>query len=510
MTMKRIRILDTTLRDGEQTAGVRLSSIRKLDIARQLERYGVDIIEAGFPASSNAEAASVTAIALSLKRAAVCALCRCDRRDIDIAWESVKSAVHPVLHLFIATSDIHIEYKLKKTREEVLSRISDTVAYAVSKGATVEFSAEDATRSDRDFLVKAIETAIESGAKTINLPDTVGYTMPSEYAELFRYVIANAKGADKVVFSAHCHNDLGLAVANSLAAVGAGAMQIEGTVNGIGERAGNAAIEEVVMAINTRSDIIGFTHGINISETARTCRLVSALSGLQIPPNKAIVGRNAFLHEAGIHQHGILCNRSTYEIMNPEELGFTQVGMPLGKLSGKHAFEDKLTALGYEFDPSAVEIMFATFKDLATRKPEIADDDVIAIINDYLDSRSGTYKLDSFQIQSGNRIQAMAMITLLHTATGETVSEAAIGQGPIDAAFNAINRISGVEQVKLESYDIKAVTEGTDALGEVQVKIRDGEHKFAGRGVSSDIIKASIKAYVNAVNKLLTLEHQNG
>lgn len=507
--MKRIKILDTTLRDGEQTAGVRLSAIRKLDIARQLERYGVDIIEAGFPASSSGEAAAVAAIAADLKKASVCALCRCDRRDIDIAWESLKTAVSPILHLFIATSDIHIQYKLKKSREDVLAIIADTISYAAAKGASVEFSAEDATRSDRDFLLSVVETAIRAGAKTINLPDTVGYTMPSEYAELFRYIISNANGADNVVFSAHCHNDLGVAVANSLAAIGAGAMQIEGTVNGIGERAGNAAIEEVVMAIDTRRDIIGFTHGMNIAETARTSRLVSSLSGLQIPPNKAIVGRNAFLHEAGIHQHGVLCNRSTYEIMQPESLGFTQLGMPLGKLSGKHAFADKLTALGYEFDTSAVDIMFATFKDFATRKPEIADDDVIAIINDYLDSLSGTYKLDTFQIQSGNRIQAMAMITLLHTATGETVSEAAIGQGPIDAAFNAINRIAGVEHVKLESYNIKAVTEGTDALGEVQVKIRDGEHKFAGRGVSSDIIKASIKAYVNAVNKLLTLEHQN-
>ncbi len=504
--MKKIRIFDTTLRDGEQTAGVHLSSVRKLEIARQLERYGVDVIEAGFPASSKQEAASVAAIAASLKKSAVCALCRADRRDIDAAYAAVRPSKRPVLHVFIATSDIHLEYKLKKTRDEVLSIIADAVSYAAATGAEVEFSAEDATRSDRDFLVRAVEAAIASGAKTINLPDTVGYSMPEEYADLFRYVIANAEGAESVVFSAHCHNDLGVAVANSLAALSAGAMQVEGTVNGIGERAGNAALEEVVMAINTRGELLGLSHGIDIGETARTARLVSSLSGLQIPPNKAIVGKNAFLHEAGIHQHGVLCNRSTYEIMTPEALGFTKAGMPLGKLSGRHAFIEKLTALGYEFDTSGLDKLYAAFKSLAARKPEITDVDIVAMVNDYLDSLSGAYKLDSFQIQSGNRIKSMAMITLLRTADGEQVSEAALGEGPIDAAFNAVDRIAGADSVTLESYDIKAVTEGTDALGEVMVKIRVGEHKFAGRGVSSDIIKASIKAYVNAVNKWLIFE----
>lgn len=504
--MKRIRIFDTTLRDGEQTAGVHLSSARKLEIARQLERYGVDVIEAGFPASSKQEAATVSAIAAALKRSAVCALCRADRRDIDVAYAAVRPSVRPVLHVFIATSDIHLEYKLKKTRDEVLAIIEDAVAYAAATGAEVEFSAEDATRSDREFLVKAVETAIAAGAKTINLPDTVGFSMPDEYAELFRYVLANAKGADSVAFSAHCHNDLGVAVANSLAALAAGALQVEGTINGIGERAGNAAIEEIVMAINTRGRSMGLTHGINIAETARTSRLVSSLSGLQIPPNKAIVGKNVFLHESGIHQHGVLCNRETYEIMTPESLGFTQAGLPLGKLSGRHALTEKLSSLGYEFDRAALDTLYANFKSLAARKPEITDGDILAIVNDYLDSLSGAYKLDSFQIQSGNRIRSMAMITLLRTADGETVSEAAMGEGPIDAAFNAVNRISGGNDICLESYEIKAVTEGTDALGEVLVKIRVGEHKFAGRGASSDIIKASIKAYVNAVNKWLIFE----
>ena len=504
--MKKIRIFDTTLRDGEQTAGVHLSAAAKLDIARQLERYGVDVIEAGFPASSAAEATAVAAVAAAVKKSSVCALCRADKRDIDAAVAALSAAAHPTLHIFIATSDIHIEHKLKKNRDEVIDIIRNSILYASEKISDIEFSAEDATRSDRDFLVRAVETAIDSGAKVINLPDTVGYSMPEEYAEMFRYVMANAKNAEKAIFSAHCHNDLGVAVSNSLAALSAGALQVEGTVNGIGERAGNAAIEEIVMAINTRGTLLGLSHGINISQTAKTSRMVSALSGLQIPPNKAIVGRNAFLHEAGIHQHGVLCNPLTYEIMSPESLGFSKDGLTLGKLSGRHAFSQRLAALGYELDASALDLTFETFKSVAAKKAEITDDDLLAIVSDYLDSLSGTYRLDSFQIQSGNRIKAMAMITLKRVSDGELLSEAALGEGPIDAAFNAVNRIASVDDVKLESYNIKAVTEGTDALGEVMVKIRANGTKFAGRGVSSDIIKASIKAYVNAINKSIAMD----
>lgn len=501
--MKKIRFFDTTLRDGEQTAGVRISSDGKVDIARQLEKYGIDVIEAGFPAASASEAATVAKIAAALRRSAVCALCRADRADIDAAYNAVKGAVRPVLHIFIATSELHMTYKLKKTPSEVLAAIKDSISYAASLCPEVEFSAEDATRSDREFLLKAVNTAIEAGATVINLPDTVGYALPYEYADLFNFIVNNAKTNDKVIFSAHCHNDLGLATANSLAAATHGATQIEGTINGVGERAGNAPLEEIIMAIETRGEVLGLSHSVNIAETAKTSKLVSSLTGVSVPVGKAIVGKNAYLHQSGVHQHGVLCNPLTYQIISPEKLGFSSVGMPLGKLSGRHAFADKLTALGFEFADDAVSAMFTTFKRLADKKTDVTDDDVLAIVGDYLDSLTGAYKLDTFQIQSGNHIQSTAMITLRRTADDATLSEAALGQGPIDAAFNAIDRIVGKTNIKLESYNIKAVTEGADALGEVSVKIRVEDKSFAGRGVSSDIIKASIKAYINAVNKLL-------
>ena len=501
--MKKIRFFDTTLRDGEQTAGVRISSDGKLDIAKQLEKYGIDVIEAGFPAASASEAATVSKIASALKKSAVCALCRADRSDIDIAYNAIKHAVRPVIHIFIATSELHMREKLKKTPDEVLSAIKDSIGYASSLCSDVEFSAEDATRSDREFLLKAVNAAIDAGATVINLPDTVGYSLPEEYAEMFEFITKNANRRDGVIFSAHCHNDLGLATANSVAAALSGATQIEGTVNGVGERAGNAALEEIIMTIETRGEALGLSHSVNISEIAKTSKLVSSLTGISIPVGKAIVGKNAFLHQSGVHQHGVLCNPLTYQIISPEKIGFSSVGMPLGKLSGRHAFAEKLAALGYDFADDAISTMFTTFKRLADKKTDVTDDDVSAIVGDYLDSLTGTYKLDTFQIQSGNHIQSTAMITLRRTSDDVTISEAALGQGPIDAAFNAVDRIVGRQNIKLESYNIKAVTEGADALGEVTVKIRSDDKSFAGRGVSSDIIKASIKAYLNAVNKLL-------
>lgn len=504
--MPKIIFFDTTLRDGEQTPGMHLGAARKLDIARRLEALGVDVIEAGFPAASAAEAAAVESIAREIKGSSVCALARASRADIDAAWNAIKDAARPRIHTFIAVSDLHIEYKLKMTRAEVLGKIRDAVSYAKSLCSDVEFSGEDATRADRDFLCDAMKAAKDAGATTLNIPDTVGYITPAEFTELLNYVKEKIGGFDGVTLSVHCHNDLGLAVANSLAAISAGATQIECTVNGLGERAGNAALEEVAMALHTRRDFFGFDSNIDTTEITRTSRQVVSLTGIPISPGKAIVGKNAFLHESGIHQHGVMCNRATYEIMTPESVGLNRASMPLGKLSGRHALAEKISSFGYKFDDEAIGVIFAKFKEFAAKKPEITDEDVHALVEDYLDSLTSIYKLDSFQIQSGNMVKAMAMISLLRVADGEVISEAALGSGPIDAAFNAIDRIVGGEgRLALIGYNIKAVTEGTDALGEVYVRIRADGGIYNGRGVSSDIIKASIKAYVNAVNKWLSV-----
>lgn len=506
-----IKFFDTTLRDGEQTPGMHLSLNHKLEIAHQLAVLGINIIEAGFPASSKGDFKAVSEIAAYVKGVCVCGLSRMLKSDIDAAYESLKKAEAARIHLFIATSDIHMTAKLKMTRQQVLAKTYEMVKYAKTLTSDVQFSPEDSTRSDPDFLCDVISAAISAGALTINIPDTVGYTIPSEFTKIIRYIKENvpaiSENENKAAISVHCHNDLGLAAANSLTAVLAGAEQIETTINGLGERAGNAAFEEIVMALNTRFDVYGAAHSINTKEIMRTSRLISSLSTMPIPPNKAIVGKNAFAHESGIHQHGILCDPRTYEIMTPESIGLSSGTLVLGKLSGKHAFADKVAELGYVLDESGITAAFETFKETADRKSEITDDDIRAIINEYLDTLSGKYKLDTFQIQSGNKMNAMAMLTLSRkTDSGdiEYVSEAAIGEGPIDAAFNAINRIIGTETViRLETYEIRAVTEGADALGEVNVKIRAGGTTFTGRSVSTDIIKASIKAYISAVNKYL-------
>ncbi len=506
--MDKIIFFDTTLRDGEQTPGLHLSIARKIEIAKRLESLGINVIEAGFPVGSSAEESAVAKIAAEIKKSTVCALARASREDIDAAWRAVSGAVHPRIHTFIATSELHMQYKLKMSREQVLEKIADAVGYASSLCPDVEFSAEDATRSDRDFLCEAVRVALANGANVINLPDTVGYTTPDEYRELIKYVRKNVPEIEKAVISVHCHNDLGLAVANSLAALEAGARQVEGTINGLGERAGNAALEEVVMALRTRRDSYGFDYDIDTTGLTRASRQIVSLTGVPIAPNKAIVGKNAFVHESGIHQHGVMCNRSTYEVMTPESVGLSASSLPLGKLSGRHALAEKLTALGYEFDSTALADIFTRFKEYAARRSEIGDEDIQALVNDYLDSLSVVYKLESFQIQSGNKIKAMASLTLCRPEDGESFSEAALGEGPIDAAFNAVNRIIGGEgHIALIGYNIKAVTEGTDALGEVMVRIRADEGIYNGRGVSSDIIKASIKAYVNAANKWLVARH---
>ncbi|MBQ4066964.1 MAG: 2-isopropylmalate synthase [Clostridia bacterium] len=497
--MRYIEILDTTLRDGEQTPGVRFSLSHKIETAKQLERLGVDAIEAGFPAASKEDAEAVSAIAREVRGCSIQALARCTKSDIDAAAEALRDAEDPIIHVFLATSPVHLSYKLKITEDEAIARIGEAVRYAKSLCKTVQFSPEDATRSDRDFLCLAVKTAIAAGADIINVPDTVGYSVPEEFADLISYLLKNAEGLSEKKLSVHCHNDLGLAVANSICAVRAGAIRIECAVNGIGERAGNASLEEIVMALRVRRDFNACDTRINSREILRTSRMVSSFAGYDVALNKAIVGQNAFAHESGIHQHGMMENRCTYEIMDPEDIGADKSTMVLGKLSGRHAYSERLETLGYALDPKGVDATFARFKEIAAKKVAVTDSDIRAIVNEYLDGIEGKYWIDTFQIQSGNHMKAMALVSL--KAGDEIFTESAPGEGPIDAAFNTINRIAGADDVHLESYNLKAVTEGADALGEVKVKISSDRGAFTGRGVSADVIKASIKAYVNAINK---------
>lgn len=498
--MRHIEILDTTLRDGEQTPGVRFSLSHKIEIAKQLDRMGVDCIEAGFPASSKGDFDAVAAISREVS-CSVQALARATKNDIDCAAEALKEAKSPIIHVFLATSDLHLEYKLKMTREEALSHIKEAVSYAKSLCKRVEFSPEDATRSDREYLALAVKCAVDAGADIINIPDTVGYTVPTEYADLVRYLLSNVEGLSERVLCIHCHNDLGLAVANSICAVEAGALRVECTVNGLGERAGNASLEEVVMALRVRRDVLGADTDVNTKEILRTSRMVSSLTGLDIALNKPVVGSNAFAHESGIHQHGIMNNRRTYEIMDPEEIGLDKSTLVLGKLSGRHAYGERIEKLGYAIDEKGIDATFARFKEIASKKVAVTDSDIRAIVNEYLDGLEGKYWIETFQIQSGNHMKAMALVSLKDRVSDCVFTESAPGEGPIDAAFNTINRIAGADDVVLESYDLKAVTEGADALGEVKVKINSNNGSFTGRGVSTDVIKASIKAYVNAINK---------
>lgn len=498
--MKKIMFFDTTLRDGEQTVGVNLNIKAKLKIARELEKMGIDCIEAGFPAASEGDFEAVKAVSEQVENCEVAALSRCNKGDIDKAWEALKGAKKPRIHLFIATSDIHIEHKLKTTKEQVIQKIKECVSYAKSLCENIEFSAEDASRSNKEFLCKAVQTAIDNGANVINLPDTVGYSEPLEYGELIKYVSTNVKGMENTIISVHCHNDLGLAVANSLSAVKNGALQIEGTINGIGERAGNAALEEIIMALTVRKDIYGVTHNIDTTRLTGISRAVSAITGVNIQQHKPIVGANAFSHESGIHQHGVLEDRRTYEIIKPETVGLNANTIVLGKLSGRHAFEDKLSAMGYTAEKEVIDKAFTMFKEVADRKNEISDDDIAAIIQETMDAcyTDGSYELCDFSIQSTSRMKGSAMVTLKRN--GQSMSEAAVGEGPIDASFNAINRLTD-KNIKLARYNIKAVTEGTDALGEVVVKVKVDGQSYVGRGVSTDIIEASVKAYVNALNR---------
>lgn len=501
--MKQIRIFDTTLRDGEQSPGCSMNLAEKQEMAETLDKLGVDIIEAGFAISSPDDFQSVKAIAKVVKNATVASLARCTKEDIDRAWEAVQYAAHPRIHVFIATSDIHLKHKLKMTHKQVLERIKEMVSYAKAKCADIEFSAEDASRSDRPFLVNAFETAIDAGATTINVPDTVGYAMPQEMEDLIRYLKTNVKGIEKVDISVHCHNDLGQAVACTLASIAAGATQAECTINGIGERAGNASLEEIVMALKTRKDYYQAETQINTKAIYRTSTLLSAITGVAVSPTKPIVGANAFAHEAGIHQHGVLQERTTYEIMRAEDVGIPQNTMVLGKHSGKHAFKDRLISLGYDLGEEEVATAFFDFKNLADKKKIITDKDIEALIN--LDKRytEDTYTLKRYTIVTTEENKPRATVTLQNN-NGEIKEASAVGSGPVNAAFSAMNEITN-NQCQLLNFTVQSVSEGDDALGEVFVKLRKEDITITGRGLSTDIIEGSLIAYLNAINKTKSL-----
>ncbi len=496
-----ILIFDTTLRDGEQSPGCSMNLEEKLQVADQLETLGVDIIEAGFAIASQGDFEAVSEVARQAKRATVASLARSAEPDIDRAWEAVQHAKKPRIHLFIATSPLHMRVKLNKSPEEVLDIIQRTVGHASSICPDVEWSAEDATRSDPDFLARAIETAIKAGARTINLPDTVGYATPDTYGAMFRDMINRVPNADKAIFSTHCHNDLGLAVANSLAAVMAGARQVESTINGIGERAGNAAVEEIAMAIKVRHDVLPVKTNIVSTEINRSSRLISGITGFQVQPNKAIVGANAFAHESGIHQDGMLKDASTYEIMTPESVGVTTSSLVMGKHSGRAAFRSKLDELGYKLGDNAFQDAFVRFKALADAKKHVYDEDIIALVDDEVLRGHDRIQVKEVEVYCGSNGPQRAILTL--DVDGEEKTTTARGNGPVDAVFNAIRNLVPHDSSVLERYEVHAVTGGTDAQAEVSILLSEDGRTTRGRGAHVDTMVASARAYVNALNKLM-------
>ena len=500
---KRIKIFDTTLRDGEQSPGCSMNLKEKIQMAKQLERMKVDIIEAGFAISSPGDFKSVRAVAETVKESIVASLARTTKDDIDRAWEAVSVAARPRIHTFIATSPIHMEYKLRLMPDQVEEQAVAMVKHAKGYCADIEFSAEDATRSDPAFLARVFNGVIKAGATTINIPDTVGYTVPDEFYEFLIKVRELCPALDNVDISVHCHNDLGLGVANSLAAIKAGATQVETTINGIGERAGNAAMEELVMALRTRKDIFRAETNIVTTEIMRASKLLTTITGVKVQPNKAIVGENAFAHEAGIHQHGVLNNKETYEIMTPESIGLTKNSMVLGKHSGKHALRNKAQELGIDLSEEALERAFERFKIIADKKKQIYDGDIEALLSKEALQVPKTYQMKSFVINSGNSITSTAVIEAIKD--DKVIEKVSRGDGPIDAAFRAIGKIVG-KQMRLEDYQLHSVTEGMDALGDALVKISSNGKSYAGRGLSTDVIEASIHAYINAVNKMICEE----
>jgi 2-isopropylmalate synthase len=500
--MDTIRIFDTTLRDGEQSPGATLNHSEKLEIARQLEAMGVDVIEAGFPISSDGDFEAVRAIAAEITKSTVCGLSRCTPKDIERAGEAVKNAAKSRVHVFCATSKIHREHKLRKGKEEIIRISRESIQQALQYTKDVEFSPEDASRTELEFLVEITHAAIEAGATTINLPDTVGYATPKSYGEIFSYVRAKLPIIDQkgIILSSHCHNDLGLAVANSLAAVENGARQVECTINGIGERAGNAALEEIVMALRTRSDFYKIGTKIDATRIYPLSRMVSSLTGLNVQRNKAIVGENAFAHESGIHQDGVLKFRETYEIMDPASIGLNKNNLVLGKHSGRHAFKDRVMQLGYKLSDQQLESAFVKFKALADKKKEVFDEDIEALVDDQLELEAGSWSIAGLQVTAGSNTIPTATVQLKNSA-GEIEQDASVGDGPIDAIYSAIQRITQI-RATLIAYNVRSVTKGKEALGEVQVEIEHNGRKIRGRGLSTDIIEASALAYLGAINRL--------
>lgn len=529
-----VLVFDTTLRDGEQSPGATLNSQEKMEIARQLSRLGVDIIEAGFPAASPGDLEAVKRIAETVGREPridkfgqvasppiICGLARANRDDIDKAWEAVSPADRPRIHTFLATSPVHMEFKLKMSPEQVVARTREMVAYARSLCEDVEFSPEDAGRSDPRFLYRVLAAAIEAGATTLNIPDTVGYTVPTEFGNLIRGIRENTPGGKGVVISVHCHNDLGLATANTLAGIDAGARQVEVTVNGIGERAGNTSLEEITMALYTRHQVYEADTNIVTQEIHRTSDMVSRYTGMVVQPNKAIVGANAFAHEAGIHQDGMLKHKRTYEIMDAGTIGLSQSKLVLGKHSGRHAFRVKLEDLGYRLSDEDLNEVFKRFKVLADKKKVVTDADLQALVGDELYQPPETWQIEDVQVQCGTRSIPTAVVRLRHVASGEVVTEAGFGAGPVDAVYQGINRVVGVSS-RLVEFVIQAIDEGLDAVGDVTIRIEAdelvgtveqvhggrGRRIFSGRGVDTDIVVASAKAYMQALNKLLAAREE--
>lgn len=504
--MRRIEVFDTTLRDGEQSAGVNLHRHEKLEIAYQLEAYGVDVMEAGFPASSRGDLESVKEISSHIKDSVVAGLARSTEGDIDAAWEALRCAASPRLHLFIGTSPIHMQYKFQMTPDEVLASTVAAVRYGRKYFSDIEWSAEDATRSERAFLAHIIEAVIREGATVINLPDTVGYTTPNEYADLFRYIQETVPGIENVKLSAHCHDDLGLAVINTLSAVGAGVHQFEGTINGIGERDGNVAVEEVAIALATRKDVFAAETGLTLSQTLRTSRLVSKLTGMAVPANKAVVGANAFAHESGIHQDGVLKNKETYEILKPEMIGLSSNSLPIGKHSGRHALRVKCEDLGIKLDETEFLRLFKSVKELTEKKKLVTDEDIVALAFETVGvADQPHYELKSLHVSYS--ADSISMTTVeLSTPEGTVVREAATGNGSVEAIYHTIERVVGTS-VELLDYRIQSTTGGRDSLAEVYVKVAIDGHAGNGRGIDNDVLAASAKAYVDAVNRIGAARH---
>ena len=496
----RVLIFDTTLRDGEQSPGCSMTQPEKLRVAKALAELGVDVIEAGFPAASKGDFEAVNAVAREVHGPIIAALARCAREDIQIAARAIAPAAHGRLHVFLATSAIHREFKLGMAREEIVRRAVQGVQWAREHCADVEFSPEDASRTELDFLAEVVEAVIEAGATTINIPDTVGYTVPDEFAEVFRYLRKNVRGIEKTRLSVHCHDDLGLAVANSLTAVANGARQVECTINGIGERAGNCALEEVVMALKTRESHFKCRTNINTTRLYPTSRLVSSITGVAVPRNKAIVGENAFAHESGIHQHGMLKNAQTYEIMRPEDVGLLRSSLVLGKHSGRHAFRDRVKSLGFDLDEAELNRVFEGFKALADRKKELFDGDIEALVLNAEGDDSGPWTLDTLEGSLRSREDSQATVTLRHT-DGRCVTMTGRGDGPVDAAYKAVEAATGIT-LRVNKFEVRALTVGEDAQGESVVYGEHGGRSYRGASVSTNIVEASVNALLEIVNRI--------